>query len=100
MKLTNSQIEALQAKFAVDTIEDTITVLLRHDSATHSYIMSSAIVSEDSETITLANALFSRALDADDEMLDAEYIGLCIEELEIGDCSIMSALHNALAESV
>lgn len=36
----------------------------------------------------------------DEEMLDAEYIGLCIEELEIGDCSIMSALHNALAESV
>jgi hypothetical protein len=35
----------------------------------------------------------------DGEILDTEYIGACIEELEIGDCSIMSALHNALAES-
>lgn len=35
----------------------------------------------------------------DEEMLNKEYIECCIEELEIGDCSIMSALHNALAES-
>ena len=35
----------------------------------------------------------------DEEMLNKEYIECCIEELEIGDCSIMSALHNALEES-
>ena len=48
----------------------------------------------------LAQMCTEIVLTIDDEMLDAEYIGLCIEELEIGDCSIMSALHNALAESV
>jgi hypothetical protein len=35
----------------------------------------------------------------DNEMLNEGYIESCIEELEIGDCSIMSALHNALEES-
>ena len=35
----------------------------------------------------------------DNKLLNESYIEVCIEELEIGDCSIMSALHNALTES-
>lgn len=47
----------------------------------------------------LAQMCTEIVLSIDEGILDTEYIEVCIEELEIGDCSIMSALHNALTES-